>query len=256
MDKRQKKAVDQYKELIRKSDNLAATVGRSVNELGKANDISLDIEKKLELSRGNSLLEIGCGYGELTKYMLNLYNKYKLNVTMLDIEPVITAIEENLTSQLNSNIKLMSGVFPYETKLKNTIENKFDYIIVYSVIHYTDNPEEFVMNCLNYLAPSGKLLIADLPNINKRGRFVSTEFGRKFEAEWKNVSLSDVKIYSNHKEFVETASHNTPQINDKFVTWVFTELRELGFHVFVLPQNENLPYHYTREDILVIKPPK
>jgi len=253
MDKRQKKAVAQYQELIRRSDNLAATVGRSVNELGMAADIAKDIESKLHMEPEKNLLEIGCGYGELTQYMFDLYNKYHHSVVMLDIDPVITAIEENFFKYLNDNIDLITGVFPCETDLKESHKKSFDYIIVYSVIHYTDNPKKFLLSCLDYLADSGKLLIADLPNVNKRGRFLATEFGRKFESNWKSVNIEDIPVYSDHKEYVNKEILHTPQICDELLFWIFRELRDKGYDVYVLPQNEKLPYHYTREDLLIVK---
>jgi|GEM_PF-835098 len=256
MDKRQKNAVAHYQELIQKSENLASTVGRSTNELGKAVDICADIETKLDMLAGKKLLEIGCGYGELTKYMLELYKKYQHSVVMLDIEPVIDSIKKNFSSYLNEKIELINGVFPYESNLKETHKSFFDYIIVYSVIHYTDNPKAFVLNCIDYLAPGGKLLIADLPNENKRGRFLATEFGRKFEANWKEVSLDEIPNYPDHKAYQKSGLHNTPQISDVFICEVFQELRDKGLDIFLLPQSNKLPYHYTREDLLIVKPPK
>jgi len=256
MDKRQKSAVAHYHELIKKSENLASTVGRSVNELGMATDICADIEGKLGMLAGQRILEIGCGYGELTQYMLELYKKYQHSVVMLDIEPVINSIKENFSPYLNEKIELIDGIFPYESNLKETHKNSFDYIIAYSVIHYTDNPKAFILNSLDYLAPGGKLLIADLPNENKRGRFLATEFGRKFEAEWKGINLDEIPKYSDHKAYQESGLHNTPQICDAFIFEVFQELRDSGFDVFLLPQNNKLPYHYTREDLLIVRPPE
>jgi len=254
MDKRQENAVNQYNRLIKESHDLASTVGRTENELGMAKDIWNDIQNKLFMESNKKVLEIGCGYGELTETMLEGYNKYNQIVTMLDIESVITAIKTNFSKHLNEKIELVNGIFPYETELDDSHLNSFDYIIVYSVIHYTDEPKNFVLKCLDYLAPGGKLLIADLPNSNKRGRFLASQFGRKFEANWKKVELTDIPEYKTHHEYVDSGLHNTPQISDEFVLWAMTRFRESGYDVFMLPQNKSLPYHYTREDMLLVRP--
>ena len=57
---------------------------------------------------------------------------------------------------------------------------KYERILLYSVIHYTDQPKELIFSALAHLAPGGMLLIGDIPNISRKGRFLATEHGRIF----------------------------------------------------------------------------
>lgn len=250
MDERQKNANKRYTEIVNSTTNMATTVGRPENTLELTKYICDDIEKKLGLEKGDRLLDIGCGYGDLTKHILSLSSELSLELSLLDIEAIINKIKNNLLELFPSNIDFITGTFPGCIDAKD----KFDKILIYSVLHYTDKPEDIVQTAVELLAPGGKLLIGDIPNVNRKGRFVATEFGRAFDAEYHKKDINDIPVYKDQYEYVEKCTNQNTRICDDLISTIFTQYRKKGFDVFVLPQDKCLPFSLTREDILIKAP--
>jgi hypothetical protein len=105
------------------------------------------------------------------------------------------------------------------------------------------------------LRPGGRLLIGDIPNLDKKGRFLVTESGRRFDAGYKKVSEDSLPRYANHRDFTKQALANgAPPLDDEFVIDVVAAYRRRGFQAYVLEQPDNLSLNFTREDILLCAP--
>ena len=246
----QEEAYDHYSNIVKKSDNLAETVGRPPSSLGIETDIWKDIKNKLNFESSDSILDIGCGYGELTQILVQELENLNCSLTLFDIPEVIKKISANFT--YSHNCSFIEGLFP---KDKNKIIKKYNKIIVYSVLHCTNNPYKFIIQSLKFLNPGGSILFGDIPNINKKGRFLSTTEGRKFDAEYKNIRLENVPFYKNHQDFVKKLPNmHNKNINDEFLLKLFSELRMQGFDVYILPQGNKLPFCKTREDLIIQSP--
>jgi len=258
IDERTKESIKIYQELVsNKNANLATAVGRGTKDIGKGHLIWSEIKSKLKLRKNTRLLDIGCGYGEVTQCLLDSCQRLSINAVLLDIPEVIKKIKDRFILKNlddgNSNVRTYGGIFPYSLPKQFQQEELFDFIIIYSVVHYTDTPEFFVEQAVKLLKPNGKLLIGDVANINKKGRFLATEQGRLFEAKYRKVSVDKVPHYNSHEEFVRKCAGHNKSISDNFVLNILKQYRAEGFDTFVLPQGDRLPYGRTREDLLIIK---
>jgi 2-polyprenyl-3-methyl-5-hydroxy-6-metoxy-1,4-benzoquinol methylase len=255
LDNRQRKAVRSYRSLLARPDlNLATSVGRSEKDLGKGAAIWRDIRRKLLPQRGETLLDIGCGYGEVTIQILGAAARQGLSVTLVDIDEVIARITVEFRKKLPPDTNLVAGIFPQDMGRRLIKEERgYDCILAYSVLHYTDRPKEFISSAVRLLAPGGRLLIGDLPNVDRKGRFLVSEYGRKFEARYRGVPVSTLPLYKSAADYVREAKTQNRRINDALVLWAGERFRKSGFDVFVLSQSASLPFSHTREDLLICR---
>ena len=255
LDDRQRRAVRSYRSLLTRPDlNLATSVGRSEKDLGKGTAIWRDIRRKLLPRSGETLLDIGCGFGEVTIQILGVAASQGLSVTLVDIEEVIARISVEFRKKLPPDTKLVAGIFPQDMGRRLMNQRRgYDCILAYSVLHYTDRPKEFISSAVRLLAPGGRLLIGDLPNVDRKGRFLASEYGRKFEARYRGVPVSTLPLYKSAEDYVREAKRQNRRINDALVLWAGKRFRKSGFDVFVLPQSANLPFSHTREDLLICR---
>jgi len=249
MDKKQVASNSVYQNLVTTSDNFTEIVGRLAKDSGKEGDIIKDIHRKMNFTSQKSLLDIGCGFGNLALHFIDYTKKNKIKLTLVDIDAVIERIESD--HRFNTkNVKMIKGTFP--DSLFPEIKEKYDYILVYSVLHYTDKPDIFIEKLVPLLRPGGIILIGDLPNINRMGRFQSTEYGRNFTAEYKGMLLSEIPLYKDHHEFYKSRKNELNNlISDELIFNTINKYRDLGYDVWVVPQPDELPFCKSREDLLI-----
>jgi SAM-dependent methyltransferase len=174
----------------------------------------------------------------------------------MDVGEIIESINANVIPSIDlveSSFKLIKGYFPEDYLFD---EQRFDRILLYSVLHYTDDPYMVIDKALTLLKPYGKLLLGDLPNINQKGRFLSSEKGKIFEAEYKKVPVNKLPVYKDHADFVNKmkADENYYSLlNDELIYKIQKSYTEQGYDVFILPQPNELPFSKTRHDILICK---
>jgi hypothetical protein len=128
------------------------------------------------------------------------------------------------------------------------LAGRVDALLCYSVFHYVfaeSNPFDFVDRALSLLAPGGRMLIGDLPNVSRRKRFFSSAAGAAFHREFTGRD-EDPTVVFNRTE--------TGKIDDAVVLALLARCRAAGFDAFVLPQAPGLPMANRREDILVCRP--
>ncbi len=252
MDSRQQKSNEEYTRLALKNENLCEIAGRYAFDEGKEIDIWMDIKQKLDLKKDQTILDIGCGYGHLTKELIEYSMINSCHLTLLDIPAVVDAIISNfLNGIVPDNISFIKGNFPsvIGTDIKN---KKFDRILTYSVVHCTSKPSEFIFSAVPLLKPFGKFLIGDLPNVNKKARFIMSDFGAQFDANYKNITVQELPKYKDVTDFIrQNRKMSNLKINDKLILSLMKKCRETGHEVFVLPQPVQLPFSFTREDVLI-----
>ncbi len=203
-------------------------------------DILQDILSKLPFDTETKkvVLDIGCGCDVLTHKLINLCKQQKHTLLLNDSQEML----DNLP---NDNYpKYIAGKFPLEHPTLKRYKGKVDYILCYSVLFYVfanDNIYQFIHEAVDLLKSGGKMLIGDIPNIDKRNRFLQSEEGKKFLKNKRQLKGA-------------TAHENLNQkIDDTVIFSLMMRLRKFGCETYLLPQNPNLPMANRREDILIVK---
>jgi len=213
--------------------------GRYKWQKGKEKLIFNDIKKKLIFKKNDKFLDIGCGWGPLTDLLVNFCQKKKVSITLCDI-PLIIKILKNKYKNFE-NIKYISKEFQ-----KTKINQKYDKILCYSVIQCVDSPLKFSKKIILLLNKEGKTLIGDIPNINKKYRFLKSSFGIKYE----KMSLKNNIKYKNFSDFKKKTKQNK-KLNDDYILNILNFCRKNNRSSNILSQNPKLPFSFTREDILI-----
>ncbi|MCP4322228.1 MAG: class I SAM-dependent methyltransferase [Alteromonadales bacterium] len=239
-----------YANCAQNNTDKTTIAGRYAFDEGKESDIAEFITSLLRFQEHNTFLDIGCGYGNLTDYLLALGTKKKLKTTLIDIPEILNRLKAD--SEFSSKTTFIQGNFP--SNLKEAITEKFDHILIYSVLHCVDNPENMIDEAVSLLKSGGRLLIGDVPNINKKGRFLASDAGRSFDADYKGIPLDAAPKYKDSDDFIEKNKGGLNlKISDSLITKVFNKYRQLGYNVYLIEQPASLPFSNTREDILIVK---
>ena len=199
-----------------------------------------DVISKLNLQPEDNLLDIGCGPGTL----LIPLSKVVEMVCGIDNEAVIQRIEKKYKDK--GNITTISGNF---LEIESQQLKLYSKIVIYSVVHYLSSQDElfqFLLKALKLLKPGGRMLIADIPNLDKKTRFENTNYGKNEIKKWQ-------KKVANKPVFVDwSVDQDLIKIDDDCYLSILKFARDKGFESYLLPESENLPFGRTRDDILII----
>lgn len=218
--------------------------GRYGVQIDAEKNIPQDVIVKLDIQPSDTFLDIGCGMG------LNLLpiSKMVSQAYGCDHSNVIAKLQSNPETQ---NINFFSGDFTSQK-----IDTKFSKILVYSVLHALPNDDvlsHFLDKVLNSLSPSGSALLGDIPNKDKKQRFLNSQSGQIFQKEWEELCAQYPEQYDLSKFQTETSSHSV-SFNDKKVLQTIQYIRSKGYHAYIVDQPADLPFGNTREDILIKSP--
>jgi 2-polyprenyl-3-methyl-5-hydroxy-6-metoxy-1,4-benzoquinol methylase len=251
MKDQQSRANDTYGKLALQQADSTVISGRPLSTKGCEPLILKDIFSKLEIKKESKILDIGCGCGELTHLLINQSHELDHNLTLIDIPQVIEKLKKEINQDLLVNLNFIEGNFPDD--LKQSVDKDYDKILIYSVLHYVNNPEDFIYKATSCLKPGGSLLVADIPNINRKGRFLSSHHGRSFEANYRGTSINEIPSFKNQFDYISKVENTNKMLTDDLIINIFKKLRSKNFEVYILPQQEDLPFSQTREDLLIKK---
>jgi SAM-dependent methyltransferase len=184
------------------------------------------------------IIDIGSGCDELTFELIRVCQRQQHLLVLIDSEEMLANIPES------EGVVKIPGKFPFKDNELDGYIGKADYILCYSVLFYVfanDNLYQFLHEALNLLASNGRLLLGDIPNIDKRDRFLQSEEGRKFVQ-----NAGAAKGATAH-------DNNSQKMDDTILLAIIARLRRFGCETYIMPQNSNLPMANRREDILVVK---
>ncbi|MEO6303439.1 MAG: class I SAM-dependent methyltransferase [Bacteroidia bacterium] len=207
---------------------------------GFSKKILNDINLKLPIynTTGKVIIDIGCGCDELTYELIEVCKKNDHTLILIDSEEMIKDLPSS------DKIIKLAGKFPFNDNRLDKYIAKADYVLCYSVIFYVfanDNLYDFIHQSVNLLKAGGHFLIGDIPNIDKRDRFLDSEEGKQFLQNSGQVKGS-------------TAHENRDQkMDDSIVIAIITRMRRFGCEAYVMPQMGELPMSNRREDILIIR---
>lgn len=235
-----------YNEAINKKKSLTELSGRYPEDSGSEKYIFEDICQKLVFKKKFiNLLDIGCGCGKLSYIIINFLIKKKIKLYLCDFRKIIFELKKKLRYK---KINFISSDF-LNYNFKNL---KFDRILIYSVIQHSKNPKFFLNKAFSLLNKNGILLIGDIPNIDKKYRFLKSKIGQNIEKKRKIKTFDYKKLTVNYKSFLKNTNQNL-LINDKLVKWVKKYFTKKGAKVLIYKQPSKLPFSYTRLDILIKK---
>lgn len=215
-------------------DSATEASGRYSSQQESERLVARDVAEKLDLRPSDELLEIGCGPGQIL-IPLSFFVSRAVGV---DHPQVIATVRERFRGE---NVELRSGNF-----IDLEMNGLFDKILIYSVVQCLESCEEalaFILKAAALLRPGGRMLVGDLPNINLKKRFLSTNFGDKFARDFMQKSApARVDGTSQDAELVH--------VDDDLVLRILELGRRQGFETHLLAQSDSLPFGHTREDIV------
>ncbi|MCX7729073.1 MAG: class I SAM-dependent methyltransferase [Bacteroidia bacterium] len=199
-----------------------------------------DIYSKLPFNKENKkvILDIGCGCDVLTHKIIDVCKKQQHTLLLNDSQDML----DNLPK--DNYPKYIPGKFPLEHPLLKRYRGKIDYILCYSVLFYVfanDNIYQFIHEAIDLLKSGGRMLIGDIPNFDKRNRFLQSKEGLQF--------------LKNQKQLKGSTSHENlnQKMDDTVIFSLMMRLRKFGCETYLLPQRPELPMANRREDILIVK---
>jgi SAM-dependent methyltransferase len=201
-----------------------------------------DVATKLALHPGDTLLEIGFGAGALCVPLSYVVDR----ITGIDHPAVVKRFEIGFPGL--KNISLLAGNFLEMNGVP--IHSK---VLVYGVLQCLANLDEvvaFIDKALQSLAPGGKMLVGDVPNVDRKDRFLSSPQGKAFSDHWPQVASADndrFKLSDMPKD------NQLVELGDESILKVMQIFRAKGVEVFSLPEPAGLPFGHTREDLLFTK---
>ena len=206
----------------------------------------LDIATKLALVPTDDLLDIGCGAGNLTIPLSFLVR----STTGIDHPRIVEVLRRRLTDEA---LTLIGGSF-----LETEIPGRYQKILTYGVVSCLRDADEvvrFIEKAAGLLAPGGRLLVGDIPNVDKKRRFAESPEGRRFQVEWDALMADPENVREAEwaREHLADAPA-TAQFDDELVLAIMKRFRGDGLDVHCLPQPADLAFGYTREDLLIQRP--
>lgn len=217
--------------------------------LGYERSIHADLLVKLPALRlpGTRILDIGCGCSDLPRMLMRTAEESGQTLFLLDSAEMLGQLPDT-PGVPGEAITKLPAKFPDCPEILVQLRGSIDVAMTYSVLQYVfadGNVFKFVDEALKLLAPGGRFLIGDVPNISMRKRFFASETG---------VSHHRAYTRSEARPEVEFNRIESDQIDDSVVLAIVGRARAAGFHGFVMPQSPDLPMANRREDILIVRP--
>ncbi len=205
--------------------------------------ILADVEAKLDVRPDQRLLEIGCGVGLLLSALAGHVGE----AVGLD-HPA--CVERYRALGVPPNVTLIAGRWP-DTRPAGT----FDRVLVYSVLHYVTDRDAawaFVDAAIDALRPDGLLLLGDVPNADAARRFRASASSAAIDAQYREQSRATSDDESRRQDEIFGRVPGRPGfLDDDFLLTLLARVRARGLESYVTRQPRDLPFSYTREDVLV-----
>lgn len=222
-------------------------------------NIYTDIQAKLPAlaAGGASILDIGCGCSDLPRMMMRTAQAQGQRLFLLDSAEMLGQLPDvSMAPGGNAGaaardeaIVKVAAKFPDCPDFLREFEGRMDAVMTYSVLQYVfadGNVFKFIDEALKLLAPGGRLLIGDIPNISMRKRFFASDNG-----------IAHHRAFTRSADAVPEVRFNRIEpghIDDAVVFGILGRARAAGFHGYVVPQSPGLPMANRREDILIVRP--
>jgi len=197
----------------------------------------------LTTAEGLSVVDIGPGCASLPARLADLCAARGHTLAFVDSPEMLAHLADA------PFVRKCAGMFPRNLEaVRAAAGRSADIVLCYSVLHYAyvdTNLFDFVDAIVQLLAPGGRALIGDIPNVSKRRRFFASDTGQAF-----------------HRAFTGSAEpyavrFNEPapgKIDDAVLAGLVLRVQAAGCDAYVLPQGADLPMANRRDDLLIMRP--
>jgi cyclopropane fatty-acyl-phospholipid synthase-like methyltransferase len=225
-------------------ENLFIATGRRAFQADSRKFIVEDVLAKMRPTPTDHLFEIGCGVGLL---LIPLAQYVEVAMGM-DHEACIARMRK---SGIPANVELIAGRWP-----ETCVSKSFDCILVYSVLHYLSgerSADKFIDRCLEILKPGGRLLLGDIQNLDSLRRYQTSRFGIEYGKKWDKMKSKSITQHKQFEDIFAKVRKNSPYLSDDYIMKLISRLRRMGYEAYVMAQKHELPFSYSREDVLIWK---
>lgn len=190
-----------------------------------------------------TVVDIGPGCSTLPRRIIDLAERQEHTLLLVDSAEMLAALPDA------AGICKVAGFYPRETsEALEPYLGRVDVVLCYSVLHYLyveTNLFDVLDRTLALLAPGGRCLFGDVPNVSMRKRFFSSDAG-----------VAHHRAYTGTTELprVVWPELETGRIDDAVILGLVARARAAGFDAYVLPQSPALPMANRREDLLFVRP--
>lgn len=183
------------KQTIKTFNFLAKNYDKSPSGYNPRKNYKLIIEK-INLNKNYSLLDVGCGTGEILNIIAEKYKK--VNLYGIDISPKMIKI-----AKTKSHAKKINYICGDSEKLPYD-DNSFDIVITSESFHHYPNPQKVLNEFKRVIKKNGKLILCDMYRPIIIRNFMNFMF--------KFTRTGDIRIYTK-KEIVNLLkNHNYKNI--------------------------------------------
>ncbi|MDB5438244.1 MAG: hypothetical protein JWM33_671 [Caulobacteraceae bacterium] len=206
-----------------------------------------DITAKLPMlvvGSGQVVVDIGPGCASLPKRLIELCRQRGHTLVLVDSPEMLALLPD-----APGVTRKCAGLFPNNSAEVALIAGgKADAVLCYSVLHYIHldaSSLDFIDAAADLLAPGGRALIGDIPNLSKRRRFFASARGQAYHRAF----TSSTEPYD-----VSRDAAGPGKIDDAVLASLIARAQSRGCDAYLSPQGEGLPMANRRDDLLLVKP--
>lgn len=191
---------------------------------------------------GACILDIGPGCAGLPRLLIDRCARLQQTLHLVDSSEMLDQLPTP------AHVRKTPGFYPDCPDLIAELQGRVEAAIVYSVLQYIvidTSLTKFLDATMALLAPGGRLLLGDIPNVTARKRFFASDAGKAFHRAFTG---RDEDPQVRHFTLEDGA------IDDSLVFAILQRARAAGFHSYVVPQPPHLPLANRREDVLIVRP--
>ena len=211
---------------------------------GREVAIFSDILAKLPAlrGRGKTILDIGPGCSDLPQMLIEYCQAHEHTLVLLDSAEMLAQLPAA------NGVQKIAGFYPECAPALSAMAGRIDAIICYSVFHYIfaeASSWEFIDRSIELLAPGGRMLVGDIPNVSMRKRFFASEAGAAFH-----------HAFTGQTEPPDVAFNcvEPGKVDDAVLLGLVMRARQQGADAWLLPQPDDLPMANRREDLVISRP--
>lgn len=205
---------DSYEETIKKQtiktfNYLSKNYDKSLSGYNPRKNYKLIIDE-IKLKKGNTLLDVGCGTGEILKKLSTKYINVKLYGIDISQEMLKIAKKKDKLSKIKY-ICCDAESLPFK-------DNTFDVLITNESFHHYPNPQKALKEFKRVLKDNGKLILCDMYRPIIIRNFMNFMF--------KFTKTGDVKIYTKNEilNLLEEYDYKNIKLKKYYSSFICTAL--------------------------------